>query len=218
MESKLSTAFLLVPLALQPVKEAHLPCAGSQGGREPTSVWNHSSSGEDLCPCNLSFPLSLHPEHRSQQDGFSSDPIPYGYFLQPWLQESLSKSPISLQWELFHMYSKCSTYKLQVVNFQWHERAFYQHQVWVKLKLALHLLSLMILQLYHFLPSLPPPVSSPSCLFTQCQPLYASGCTVLLYFSRYCAIRFKMFSLLFVCFLCIIYVKNIINILQYSTI
>ena len=63
-------------------------------------------------------------------------------------------------------------------------------QVWVKLWLALHLLSLTILQLYHFLPSLPPPVSSSSCLFTQCQPLYASGCTILLYFSRYCAIWF----------------------------
>ena len=40
------------------------------------------------------------------------------------------------------------------------------------------------------------------------------------YFSRYCAVRLKMFSLffVFVYFLCIICVKSIINLLQYSTI
>ena len=82
-------------------------------------------------------------------------------------------------------------------------------QVWVKLWLALHLLSLTILQLYHFLPSLPPPVSSSSCLFTQCQPLRASSCTILLYFSRYCAIRFT-FCLFFLCYyLCEKYYKSI---------
>ena len=49
--------------------------------------------------------------------------------------------------------------------------------------------------------SSPPPVSD-SCLFTRCQPLYASRYTVLLYFSRYCMIRLKMFSLFFcVCLL-----------------
>ncbi|XP_059778263.1 tigger transposable element-derived protein 1-like [Balaenoptera ricei] len=32
-------------------------------------------------------------------------------------------------------------------------------------------------------PPLPPPVSNSSCLFTRCQPLDASCCTVLLYFS-----------------------------------
>ena len=37
-------------------------------------------------------------------------------------------------------------------------------QAWVKLQLALHLLFLMILQLYH----LPRPVSNSCCLFTQC--------------------------------------------------
>ena len=47
-------------------------------------------------------------------------------------------------------------------------------------------------------PPLPPPVSNSSCLFTRCQPLYASSCTVLLYFSRYCTVRLKMFSLFFV--------------------
>ena len=89
---------------------------------------------------------------------------------------------------------------LQVVNFQRCERAFHQRQVWVKLQLALHLLLLMILQLCHLPPPLPPPVSNSSCLFTQCQPLYASCCTVLLYFSRHCTVRLKMFSLFFVLF------------------
>ena len=43
MESKLSTAFLLVPLALQPVKEAHFPCAGSRtGGSQHLSGTTHS--------------------------------------------------------------------------------------------------------------------------------------------------------------------------------
>ena len=96
----------------------------------------------------------------------------------------------------------------------------HQRQAWVELQLALHLLLLMILQLYHLWPLPPPRVSNTSCLFTRCQPLYASCCTVLLYFSRYCTVRLKMFSLffVFVCFLCIICVKIIINLLQYSTI
>ena len=50
----------------------------------------------------------------------------------------------------------------------------------MKLQLALHLLLLIILQL-HPLPLPPPPlVSNSSCLFTGCQPLDASYCTVLL--------------------------------------
>ena len=75
----------------------------------------------------------------------------------------------------------------------------HQRQAWVKLQLALRLLLLTILQLYHLPPPLPPPVSNSSCLFTRCQPLYASCCSVLLYFSRYCTVRLKMFSLFFVC-------------------
>ena len=46
---------------------------------------------------------------------------------------------------------------------------------------------------------LPPPPSSStnsSFLFTRCQPLYASYCTLLLYFSRHCTVRWKMFSFL----------------------
>ena len=41
-------------------------------------------------------------------------------------------------------------------------------------------------------------------------PLHASCCTVILYFSRYCAVRFKMFYFLFLCFICM---KNTINLL-----
>ena len=88
------------------------------------------------------------------------------------------------------------------------------------MQLALCLLLLTILQLYHLPPPLPPPVSNSSCLFTGCQPLDASCCTVLLYFPRDCTVRLKVFSLffVFVCFSCIICVKSIINLLQYSTI
>ena len=57
---------------------------------------------------------------------------------------------------------------------------------------------LTILQLYHFPPPLPPPGSNSSFLFTRCQPLCASCCTGLLYCSRYCTVRFKIFSLFFV--------------------
>ena len=69
--------------------------------------------------------------------------------------------------------------------------------------------------------ALPSPTSSlplsNSCLFTRCQLLYASCCTGLLYFSRHCTVRFKIFSLFFVfVFLCIISVRSIINLLQYS--
>ena len=70
---------------------------------------------------------------------------------------------------------------------------FHQHQVWVTLQLALHLLLVMILQLYHFSPPLPPPIRISSCLLTQWQLLYASCCIVLLYFSRYSTARLKMF-------------------------
>ena len=73
------------------------------------------------------------------------------------------------------------------------------------------LLLLNILQFYHRSPPIRPPVSNSSCLFIQCQPLYVSCYTVLLYFSRYCTIRLQMFYFLF--FLCIICVKSIMNLL-----
>ena len=66
----------------------------------------------------------------------------------------------------------------------------HQHQVWRTSQLALFLLLLTTLQLYHLPPPLPPPVSNSSCLFTRCQPLCASCCTVFLYFSRYYTVRF----------------------------
>ena len=105
---------------------------------------------------------------------------------------------------------------LQVVNIQRSPSVFHQCQAWVKLQLALHLLLLMILQLYHLPPLLPPPVSNSSCAFTQCQPLYADCSDVLLSFSRHCTVRLKMFyflSLFFVYYFCDRYYKPII--LQY---
>ena len=60
---------------------------------------------------------------------------------------------------------------IQFVTFQRQERAF-QHQVWVKLQLALSLLLLTILQLYRLSPPLPPVVSNSACLFTRWQPVW----------------------------------------------
>ena len=67
---------------------------------------------------------------------------------------------------------------LQAAGFQRCGHAFHQGQVWVKLQLVLHLLSLTIFQLYHLPPPPPPPGSSSSCLFTWCWSLYASCCSV----------------------------------------
>ena len=92
---------------------------------------------------------------------------------------------------------------LQVTRFQREERVFCQHQTWVRLQLALHLRQLTTLQLYHLLPPLHALVNNSTYLFIPRQPLCASYCTVLLYFPRYCTVRFKMFYFVFV-FLCII--------------
>ena len=100
---------------------------------------------------------------------------------------------------------------LHIVNFQRCKRVFHQCQVWVKLQLALHLLLLMILQLYHLPPPLPPPVSNSSCLFTGCQPLDAS-CTTVLFKVLYYKIN-NVFFIFCVCFLCIICLTVL---LQYS--
>ena len=111
------------------------------------------------------------------------------------------------------------TFKMQTLK---HANALppvHWHQVWVNWQLALHLLLLTNLPLHHLPPPLPPPVSNSSCLFTRCQPLCASCCTVLLYFSRSCTVRLKIFPLFVVFdFICIICVKSIINLLQYGTI
>ena len=88
---------------------------------------------------------------------------------------------------------------LQVEKFQRCGRVFHQCQARVKLQLALRLLLLTILQPYHLPPPLPSPVSNSSCLFPWCQPLDASCCTGLLYFSRYCTVRLKVFSLFLGC-------------------
>ena len=85
----------------------------------------------------------------------------------------------------------------------------HQRQVWVKSQLSLYLLLLMTLQLYRLLPPL---VSNSSYLFMWCQPLYASSCTILLYFSRHCTIRLFIFVHLLLC----ICVKNIINLYTVS--
>ena len=61
-------------------------------------------------------------------------------------------------------------------------------------------------------PTPSPPLSNSPCLFTRCQPLYASCCTGLLYFSRHCTVRFKIFyflCLFFMYYFCEKYYKPI---------
>ena len=91
----------------------------------------------------------------------------------------------------------------QVANFQRCRHAFYQRQAGVKLQLDLRLLLLMVLQLCQLPPPFLPSVSNSPCLFAGCQPLCASCCTVLLYFSRYKTVRLNMF-IFCVCFLGIV--------------
>ena len=135
-----------------------------------------------------------------------------------FLTPALSFQINAFKWAVFIYTGNPLHMNLQVVNFQRCEHVFHRCQVWVKLQLAIHLLLLMILQLYHLPPLLCPPVSNSSCLFTRCQPLCASCCTGLLYFSRYCTIRLKMLSL-FLCLSFMYYLcKNITNLLQHSTI
>ena len=90
---------------------------------------------------------------------------------------------------------------LQVSNFERCRHALHHCQVWAKLQLALPLLVLTVLQLSHLPSLLLPPVSDASWLFIQCQPLYASCCTLLLYFSRY-YLENVFLCLFFICYLC----------------
>ena len=104
---------------------------------------------------------------------------------------------------------------LRVANFQRCEHTFHQCQVWGKLQLVLSSTAEDPL-------ALPSPTFSTSFsqwffLSAHSMPvsIYASCCTVLLCFSRYCTVSFKMFIFVFI-FACINYVKTIINLLQYS--
>ena len=96
----------------------------------------------------------------------------------------------------------------------------HQGQAWVTLQLALHLLLLRILQLYHLPLPLPSPASNSSYLLTWCQPWYASpGMPAVT--PHYCTFQgtilqdsfFIFFFLFRVSFLCIIHVKCNINLL-----
>ena len=79
----------------------------------------------------------------------------------------------------------------------------------MKFQSALPLPLLMILQLNRLSLPLPPPVSNLTLLASSlyASPLDASYCTVLLK-ALYCEIK-SLFSLFFVCLLCIIWVKSI---------
>ena len=109
-------------------------------------------------------------------------------------------------------YSKSPTYEPSGGQLSKIQTAFHQRQMWATSQLVLHLLSLMTLQLYRLSPPLLPPVSNPSCLFTGFSPCVPAAVLN----SRSWTIRLEMSSLFFVCFLCIICVKTIINLLQWK--
>ena len=143
----------------------------------------------------------------------------------PWRSHSCLYNPWKLSIPLIRLpYSKSPTYEPSSCTLSKMQTCIWFQQgtctcaimAWVRLQLSLHLLLLKLLPLYHLPPCLPPPVSNSSCLFTWSQFLDASCCTVLLYFSRFCTLRFKMF-IFCVCFLCMIYVRIVRNLLQYST-
>ena len=76
-------------------------------------------------------------------------------------------------------------------------------------------LFLMILQLCHLPPPFPPPVSDSSPCSLNASPCMPAA--VLYYWTFWGTVRFKYFNFC-VCFLHIICVKSVINLLQYSTI
>ena len=80
----------------------------------------------------------------------------------------------------------------------------HQCQAWVKRHLA-HPCQSPTADHSSALPPPTPPFPDSSCLFIRCQALYASSCTVLLYFSRY----FKIKKFFFLCYLCEKYYKPI---------
>ena len=94
---------------------------------------------------------------------------------------------------------------------------WHQCQTWVKLKLAWQLLLLMILQLFHLSPPLPSPVSDSSCLFTGRQPCMPAAVLHCHSFQGTVLYALKCFILCVCSFKCIICVKTVLNLLQYST-
>ena len=79
---------------------------------------------------------------------------------------------------------------------------------------ALCLLLLTVLQHYHHLSPLSTPFSNFLSVHSMLAPI-CQRCTVLPYLSRYCTVSLKLFYFSFFCMIC---VKSIINLLQYSTI
>ena len=97
-------------------------------------------------------------------------------------------------------YSKSPTYKPSSCELSTMLIAFRQRQMWVKLQLALRLLLLTIFWLHHLPPPFLAPVSNCPCLFTRCQPLYAS-CSTFKVLS--CKIKSFIFCVCFLCVLCV---------------
>ena len=99
--------------------------------------------------------------------------------------------------EMKTIYSKSPPHKHPSGELSKWKGTFHQHQEWVKLQHVLHLLLLMIHQIYRP----PPPVHQvsplPACSLDASPSLPAVVLCVLLYFSSYGTIRLKMLSFLF---------------------
>ena len=131
--------------------------------------------------------------------------------------------PCVLQFTGLHSQTRLSDWteplhtNLQVVNFQRGKRASARPITWGMSETA----ACSPFTIADDPSALPSPTSSlssslspPPCLFTWCQSLYVSSCTVLLYFSRYCKIKNVLFfvSAFYLC------EKYLMNLWRYSTI
>ena len=93
------------------------------------------------------------------------------------------------------------------------ENPCHRHQAWVRFQLTLHLLLLTMLHTYHLPPPLPPSVSNSSRQLLDAGLLIPA---VILYSYSFTVLYYKIKSVFFiscVCFLCIMCVKSIINLL-----
>ena len=140
----------------------------------PFSLEPSCSHPNSFCPWWSFLPLNSQTSQSVEWSSISCPPHhSWGHNIPPSFTLAGSQDPA----DGGHLVSPLHM-NFQLANFQRCERAFHRRQVWVKVQLALRLLLLPTLQLYHLPPLLRLPVSNSSCLFTRCQPPCASCCAV----------------------------------------
>ena len=125
VNSRLSTAILLVSEVLQPAKEVYLPFKDPMMG--PSYLWlSLLTSQGRFHTCIHSFPLSFLPE-ATQLLFFPSFPTICGFLLQPWLyrglsgnfQSAFSENGSTYRFQCFHgKVSSTSSYSAVLINLQ----------------------------------------------------------------------------------------------------